>query len=85
LAPDTPVAALVNIGPVLAARLASVGAATWGDLERLGEDEIWARLRAALPADACVSSRLALAGAFRGVRWHELPAALRAELAASVR
>jgi DNA transformation protein len=82
---DAALDTLPNIGAVLAGRLAAVGITDVGALRALGEDVAWARIVGTMPADACISSRLALAGAFRGVRWHALPADLRAKLSADVR
>ena len=70
-----------NIGKVLAGRLRAAGIATPAALIRLGDAAAFARLRADLPEDACTHTRLALAGAVRGVRWHALDAELRAKLA----
>ena len=70
-----------NIGGVLARRLRKAGIATAEDLTRLGDAAAFARLRARLPDDACTHTRLALAGAVRGVRWHGLDKALREKLA----
>jgi DNA transformation protein len=71
---------LPNIGKVLAARLRAAGIETDAELLRLGDAAAFRRIRAALPADACTHTRLALAGAARGVRWHDLDAGLRAKL-----
>jgi DNA transformation protein len=49
-------------------------------LQTLGDTAAFGRLRATLPEDACMHTRLALAGAVRGVRWHALDEALRAKL-----
>jgi len=70
-----------NIGGVLARRLRQAGIATAEDLTRLGDAAAFGRLRASLPDDACTHTRLALAGAVRGVRWHGLDKALREKLA----
>ncbi len=76
--------ALPNIGPRLADGLAQVGVRAPEDLMELGAVEVWERLRGAGLYD-CVSSLLALEGAIRGVRWHDLPADVRAELTDHVR
>jgi len=76
---------LPNIGPVLAGRLREAGIGSAEDFLRLGDAAAFARLRAGLPDDACVHTRLALAGAARGMRWHDLDAPLRADLAAAAR
>ena len=72
---DTP-----NIGKVLGGRLRAVGIETRTELAALGDSVAFERLIARYPEDACTHTRLALAGAVRGVRWHSLPQSLRAEL-----
>ena len=69
-----------NIGGVLARRLRNAGIAPAEDLPRLGDAAAFDRLRARQPDDACTHTRLALAGAVRGVRWHGLDKALREKL-----
>ena len=72
---------LPNIGDVLAGRLRKVGITTDAELKRIGDAAAFLRLRADLPDDACTHTRLALAGAVRGVRWHALDKSLREKLA----
>ncbi len=72
---------LPNIGKVLAGRLKAAGISTDAALLKLGDTAAFRRLRATLPDDACVHTRLALAGAVRGVRWHDLDENLRKKLA----
>ncbi len=74
-----------NIGPVLADRLRRSGIDDAVHLRTLGDAEAFARLVAHYPEDACTHTRLALAGAVRGVRWQGLPAELRAELASGLK
>jgi DNA transformation protein len=74
-----------NIGKVLAGRLKKAGIETDAALRKLGDAKAFLRLRAELPEDACVHTRLALAGAVRGVRWHSLDEALRKQLAEEAR
>lgn len=71
-----------NIGKELGQRLRRVGIATDAALMKVGDAAAFRKIRADLPDDACTHTRLALAGAVRGVRWHALDKALRAELAA---
>ena len=71
---------LPNIGRVLAGRLRGAGVATAEQLRAIGDSEAFLRIRAELPDDACTHTRLALAGAVRGIRWHGLDPALRAAL-----
>ena len=69
-----------NIGKVLAGRLRTVGIDTREELEEIGDEAAFGRMRATLPDDACTHTRLALAGAVRNVRWHDLDEKLREEL-----
>ena len=69
-----------NIGDVLAGRLRKVGITTDAELKKVGDAAAFLRLRADLPEDACTHTRLALAGAVRGVRWHSLDKDLRERL-----
>jgi DNA transformation protein and related proteins len=62
---------------VLAERLRAVGIETHEELIKVGDTAAFARIRKSLPDDACVSTRLALAGAVRGVRWFGLDKKLR--------
>ena len=71
---------LPNIGDVLASRLRTAGVETAEALLELGDAAAFRRIRSDLPGDACTHTRLALAGAVRGVRWHSLDKALRVEL-----
>lgn len=76
---------LPNIGKVLADRLREGGVATAEQLQKLGDAAAFKRIRNVLPEDACVHTRLALAGAVRGVRWHTLDEDLRKQLAAEAK
>jgi DNA transformation protein len=69
-----------NIGAVLAGRLRAAGIADGTALLKLGDAAAFRKIRADLPEDACTHTRLALAGAVRGVRWHSLEKALREKL-----
>jgi DNA transformation protein len=71
---------LPNIGPVLAQRLSAAGITTAAAFRAAGDEQVFARLVAAFPEEACTHTRLALAGAARGVRWHALPQELRRAL-----
>ena len=71
---------LPNIGDVLAGRLRGEGIGTAEALLKLGDTKAFAKIRAGLPDDACTHTRLALAGAVRGVRWHSLDKPLREKL-----
>lgn len=72
---------LPNIGEVLAGRLRDAGIGSVEALLKLGDEKAFAKIRAGLPDDACTHTRLALAGAVRGVRWHSLDQDLRKRLA----
>ena len=76
----TPIEQTVNIGKELGKRLRSVGIASQEELLRLGDDAAFGKLTARFADDACTHTRLALAGAVRGVRWHGLDEDLRAAL-----
>ncbi len=69
-----------NIGKVLADRLRAAGVQDEAALLKLGDAAAFLRIRAELPDDACTHTRLALAGAVRGVRWHALDEELRKRL-----
>jgi len=69
-----------NIGKVLADRLRAAGIQDEAALLKLGDAEAFVRIRAELPDDTCTHTRLALAGAVRGVRWHSLDEGLRKKL-----
>jgi DNA transformation protein and related proteins len=71
---------LPNIGKVLADRLRAAGVTSPAELTRIGDADAFRKIRHDLPEDACTHTRLALAGAVRGVRWHSLDAQLRAKL-----
>ena len=72
---------LPNIGKVLAGRLQAAGIETDAQLLKLGDAAAFRRICNELPDDACTHTRLALAGAARGVRWHDLDAELKKQLA----
>jgi DNA transformation protein len=70
---------------VLAGRLKAKGVGTAEALLKIGDARAFAKIRAGLPDDACTHTRLALAGAVRGVRWHSLDQALREKLTAEAK
>ncbi|MBL8599472.1 MAG: TfoX/Sxy family DNA transformation protein [Devosia sp.] len=69
-----------NIGKVLGQRLRTVGIDTREKLEAMGDADAFRRLCARFPEDACIHTRLALAGAVRGIRWHDLPRDVQADV-----
>ena len=75
-----PLEELPNIGEVLAERLRASGIASAEQLLEVGDYAAFERLRGSLPEDACVHTRLALAGAVRGIRHLELPADVKAQI-----
>jgi DNA transformation protein and related proteins len=77
---STPVEETVNIGTELGKRLRAVGIETTEELLELGDDKAFEKLVAKFEEDACTHTRLALAGAVRGVRWFGLDKDLRAKL-----
>ena len=75
--------AAVNIGPRLARALRAVEIQDLESLKKVGPEASWERLRTAGHFD-CVNSLLALHGAVRGLRWHQLPEAVKHAAAAQV-
>lgn len=75
---------MVNIGPKLSDALDQVGISNLAELQRLGAEAAWDRLREA-GLYHCVNSLLALHGAVAGVRWHQLPDEIKAAAATHVR
>ena len=69
-----------NIGKVLGKRLRHVGIDTREKLEKMGDADAFLRLSAEYPEEACVHTRLALAGAVRGIRWHDLQQEVQAQV-----
>ena len=74
---------IVNIGPVLAAKLNDIGIHNHQELADIGSLEAMLRIREDDP-DVCYNMLYALEGAIRGIRWHTLPKkereALKSEL-----
>lgn len=72
-----PFESAANIGKELGRRLREIGITTHDALKRTGDAKAFAKLVARFPEDACTHTRLALAGAVRGVRWMHLSPELR--------
>ena len=72
---------LPNISKVIEARLNEAEIFTRQELCGVGSREAFLRIRLKEPT-ACVSMLCALEGAIRGIRWHHLPDAVKAELKA---
>ena len=70
---------MLNIGKVLADRLAEVGIDSPEKLKAVGSENAFARLKT-VDSGACLSMLCALEGAVQGVRWHNLDSARKAEL-----
>jgi DNA transformation protein and related proteins len=75
-----PVEDLPNIGKTLGKRLRAVGIETAEEFDRQGDADAFLKLCAQFPEDACVHTRLALAGAARKIRWHDLPQDVQAQV-----
>jgi DNA transformation protein len=76
---STPIEETPNIGKALGQRLRTVGIDTRDKLETLGDTEAFLLLTREFPEDACTHTRLALAGAVRGVRWWGLSDEIKTE------
>lgn len=76
---------VVNIGPSLARDLRAAGIASLESLRARGSQAAWERIRAINPQRDCASSRLALEGAVRGVRWMSIDPAERRSIWARAR
>ena len=73
----------VNIGPVLSARLRSVGVETLEQLKRRGTLEVWQLIATQTPPEECVHTLLALEGAIRATRWTAIDQGERDRLVAA--
>jgi DNA transformation protein len=80
-----PVEEAPNIGAVLGQRLRAVGIATRQELESLGDETAFFRLIAKFPEDACGHTRLALAGAVRGMPYSKLDPEFKKAVVAAIR
>lgn len=79
---STPLRDLTNIGPTIADRLASVGVATVGDLQRVGVARTFLKVRETNPGitiPVCYYL-YSLEGALRGIHWNALPEPEKARL-----
>ena len=70
---------LPNIGKTLVQQLEDIGIHTAQELVDLGSRDAWRRIQANDPS-ACYHRLCALEGAIRGIRWHDLPTDLKADL-----
>lgn len=79
-----PLQSLPNIGPEVAAQLKKAGIETEQQLYETGTETTFIRLKTIFP-DACIHRLLAIEGAIRGIRKHQLPPERKAELTAFFR
>lgn len=70
---------LPNVGKELERQLGEAGIETVDQLRQVGSREAWLRILA-MDSSACLMRLSALEGAIRGVRWHNLDAAVKHEL-----
>lgn len=68
-----------NIGSVLEQKLLEAGITTPEELISLGSEKAFLRLKGICPT-ACLNMLLALEGAIRGIRWHQLSKTRKEEL-----
>lgn len=73
-----------NIGKIMVQQLSDVGVHTPEELAEAGSRETWLRILAMDPS-ACYMRLCGLEGAIRGVRWHDLPDDVKADLKAFYR
>ncbi|NCB52897.1 MAG: competence protein TfoX [Clostridia bacterium] len=72
---------LPNIGREFERQLHEAGIDTPDELKKVGSREAWLRILSR-DSSACIMRLSALEGAIRGVRWHNLDAATKADLKA---
>ena len=72
---------LPNIGEKLEKQLNNVGISTFEQLKEIGSKEAWRRILET-DSSACIMRLLALEGAVRGIRWHNLDDEVKADLKA---
>ncbi|WP_343210682.1 TfoX/Sxy family protein [Anaerolentibacter hominis] len=70
---------LPNIGKAMEEQLIAVGVESEDQLKELGSRQAWLRIKA-IDDSACYNRLCALEGAVRGIRWHDLPAEVKADL-----
>ena len=70
---------LPNVGPQLATHLKQVGVETPAQLRTCDAESLFIQIRAYDPA-ACICKLMAIDGAIKGIRWHDLPEERKAEL-----
>lgn len=70
---------LPNIGQQLAKDLTLVGIESTEELEVVGAEDAFIRLRTTDPG-ACINKLFAIEGAIRGIRWHSLDSLRKLEL-----
>lgn len=75
----TELSTLPNIGAELAKRLKAVGIDSPNQLQFLGAEDAFIRLREVDPS-VCINQLFALEGAIQGIRWHGLDSLRKLEL-----
>ncbi|MEE8331899.1 MAG: TfoX/Sxy family protein [Acidimicrobiia bacterium] len=75
---------LRNIGPLSAARLASVGIKDVTDLEEMGSVTAFRRIKERFPAETSLNLLYALEGALLDLPWDDLPTGVKEELRTAV-
>lgn len=70
---------LHNIGIEMSKQLNKAGIFTFEQLKETGSREAWLRIKA-FDSSACYNRLCGLEGAVRGIRWHNLPDAVKKEL-----
>ncbi len=73
-------AALRNLGPATARRLAELGIADEGGLRQLGAVAAYRRLKFAYPRETTLVALYALHGALTETHWNALPAEVKRQL-----
>lgn len=68
-----------NIGKTMEEQLNRAGIETPGQLIETGSRQAWLLIQAFDPS-ACYNRLCGLEGAVRGIRWHDLPAEVKADL-----
>ncbi len=81
----TPLAAVVNFGPVTLPELAAVGITTVDQLERLGPEEVCRRWVERYPERLNVNAIVGVVATLEGVPWTKVSAAGRAQARAIAR
>ncbi len=68
-----------NIGKEIERQLNEVGIFTFDQLSEIGSKQAWLRIRS-IDDSACLNRLMGLEGAIQGIRWHNLPEDVKADL-----